>query len=129
MINPVIYEKAKSIASRGEKPYSLSYIPDSIPGGILMQQKERRRQITDAVVLVGECVPDPPIIKNKAMMEIAGGYRRMEMPSFWKDSSNKPMYTIYLQKTQDQAEKEKRDKEWNDNKFKVSGKVGSVYKF
>jgi len=37
MIRSDIYEKAKSIASQGEKPYSLSYIPDTIPGGILMQ--------------------------------------------------------------------------------------------
>ena len=57
-------------------------------------------------------------------MEVAGDYKRMDMPKCWQNTSNQPMYTIVLKKTEEQEEKEKIDKEWNEKKFKVTGKVG-----
>ena len=34
------------------------------------------------------------------------------------------MYTIVLKKTDEQLEQEERNKIWDDNKFRVTGKVG-----
>lgn len=79
----MIYEKAQSIASRGQRPYSTEFVESMVPG-IILSQKERRMQLTDPVVITGPPVGEQQVYKNKAEMPIAGTYsRRMEMPKFW----------------------------------------------
>jgi hypothetical protein len=40
-VDPLIYEKAQSIASRGQRPYSTQYVDGFVPG-IILSQKEKR---------------------------------------------------------------------------------------